>query len=114
MKFILQWFIVALSVLLVAYILPGISISNFIVAIIVALIWGLLSFFVKPILQILALPITILTLGLFSLIINGFLFWIISTFVKGFEINNFMTAVFGAFLVSIFTLIFKGIFIKNN
>jgi putative membrane protein len=103
MKIILQWLIVAGAVLITSYIIPGISVSSFYIALIIALVWGIFSFSIKPILHILALPITILTLGLFSLVINGFLFWFISTFIKGFRIDSFLSAILGAFVVSFIT-----------
>jgi len=103
MKIILQWLIVAGAVLATSYFVPGISVSSFYIALIVALVWGIFSFSIKPILHILALPITILTLGLFSLVINGLLFWFISTFIKGFQVDGFVSAILGAFVVSFIT-----------
>jgi len=114
MKFILKWLIVALSVLGAAYFVPGIAVSSFYIALIVALVWGLVSFFVKPILQILTLPITLLTLGLFSLVLNGLLFWFISTFIEGFTVTGFFPAVWGALVVSILTWIGNKLFIKEK
>lgn len=103
MKIILQWLIVAGAVLATSYIVPGISVASFYIALIVALVWGVFSLSIKPILHILTLPITILTLGLFSLVINGLLFWFISTFIKGFQVESFVSAILGAFAVSIIT-----------
>ena len=114
MQFILKWLILALSVLGAAYFVPGISVASFYIALIVALVWGLVSFFIKPIVQILALPITILTLGLFSLVINGLLFWFVSSFIQGFEVDGFIAAVLGAFVVSILTWLGKKIFIHDK
>ena len=90
----------ALAILLAAYLIPGITVDSFYTALIVALILGILNIIVKPILIILTLPITILTLGLFMFVINGFLFWFLGTFVKGFHVDGFLTAILGALLVS--------------
>lgn len=114
MNFILKWLIVALSVLGAAYIVPGITVSSFYIALIVALIWGVVSFVIKPILHIIALPITILTLGLFSFVINGLLFWFVSSFIEGFEVDGFIPAVLGALVVSILTWLGKKIFIRDK
>lgn len=114
MNFILKWLIVALSVLGAAYIVPGITVSSFYIALIVALVWGVVSFVIKPILHIIALPITILTLGLFSFVINGLLFWFVSSFIEGFEVNGFIPAVLGAIVVSLLTWLGKKIFIRDK
>ncbi len=114
MNFILKWLIVALSVLGAAYIVPGITVSSFYIALIVALIWGVVSFVIKPILHIIALPITILTLGLFSFVINGLLFWFVSSFIEGFEVDGFIAAVLGAIVVSLLTWLGKKIFIRDK
>ncbi|MDQ3075555.1 MAG: phage holin family protein [bacterium] len=114
MNFILKWLIVALSVLGTAYIVPGISITSFYIALLVALVWGLVSLILKPILHILALPITILTLGLFSFVINGLLFWLVSSVIDGFEVDGFLAAVLGALVVSVLSWIGKKILIHDN
>lgn len=113
MNFLLKWIIVAGSVLITAYVVPGIFVSNFYIAFIVAFVWGFISFFIKPILTILTLPISIFTLGLFSFVLNGLLFWFISSFIEGFKIDGFLSAVLGAFAVSILTSIFSKIFLKD-
>ncbi len=114
MKFILKWLIVALSVLGTAYIVPGIDVDNFYIALIVALVWGIVSFFIKPILQILALPITILTLGLFSLVINGLLFWFVASFIEGFHVDGFFAAVLGALAVAVLSWIGGKILLRDK
>jgi putative membrane protein len=76
MNLILRWFINALVILLIAEIVPGITISSFWTALIVAIILGIINVTLKPILLLLTLPITILTLGLFTLIINALMLWL--------------------------------------
>lgn len=101
MSFILRWVINALALLALAYILPGITVSGFYAALIAALILGIINAVLRPILIILTLPITIITLGLFTFIINGFLFWFVGTIVKGFEVQGFFTALLGALIMAL-------------
>lgn len=99
MKLLLRWLINAAAIFLIPYLIPGISVANFYTALIAALVIGLLNAVVRPVLFILSLPITILTLGLFTLVLNAFLFWLASTVVKGFEVHGFAAAFFGALVL---------------
>lgn len=114
MNFILKWLIGSVAVLATAYLVPGIEVSSFYIAIIVAFVWGFVSYFIKPILAILTLPITLLTLGLFSLVLNGLLFWFVSSFIEGFTVNGFIPAVLGAFVVSLISWFLAKILIKKE
>lgn len=105
MKLILNVLITAGALLLVAYLIPGIEVSNFYVAIIAALILGLLNLLVKPLLVILTLPITILTLGLFMFVINALLFMFAASFIEGFAVSGFLVAVVGSIIVSVVSAI---------
>lgn len=110
MHIIFKWIISALSILFVAYALPklglpGIAIASFYTALIVALVLGLLNLTLKPILVILTLPINLITLGLFTLVINGFLFWFTASFIDGFTTDGFMGAFVGALFVSLISTI---------
>jgi putative membrane protein len=96
MKLLLRWFINALAIFLIPFIIPGIVVANFYTALIAAVVIGLLNAVIRPVLFILSLPITILTLGLFTLVLNALLFWFASTIVKGFEIHGFAAAFLGA------------------
>ncbi len=89
---IFRWVINALALLAVTQILVGFDVNSFYIALIVALILGLINAIIRPILIILTLPITVLTLGLFTFVINAGLLWFVSTFVQGFEIEGFWTA----------------------
>lgn len=109
MKIILHILITALSLLLVAHFVPGISISSFYVACIVALILGVLNIFVKPVLVILTLPVTILTLGLFIFVINALLFMFAASFVDGFSVTGFIPALIGSILTSIVSTVAQKI-----
>lgn len=101
MYLLARWLVNALALLGAAYLVPGISISSFYTALMVALILGLINAVIRPILLVLTLPINILTLGLFTFVINGLLFWFVSTFIKGFMVSGFLSAVVGALVVSV-------------
>ena len=110
LMFLLRWFTNALLVILVTYVVPGISVKSFWTALLVALILGILNAVVRPILIILTLPITLLTLGLFTLVINGVLFWLVSTVVKGFSVDGFWAAFLGAGVLWVFSFITNAVF----
>ncbi len=101
MKIILRIIIVALALLAIAKLVPGISIASFYTALIVAILWGVIGITIRPLLQLLALPVTILTLGLFALVINALLFWFLATFVAGFAISGFVPALEGSLLLTL-------------
>lgn len=93
--------IAALALLLAAYLIPGIEVAGVYIAIVVALILGLLNLIVRPILIILTLPITIVTLGLFIFVINAALFMFVASFVDGFNVDGFLAALIGSLIVSV-------------
>lgn len=99
MFILLRWLINALALLLVAYIVPGFVVAGFYPALIAALLLGLMNAVVRPILLILTLPITLITLGLFTFVINALMLWFTSTIVKGFDITTFSAALFGAVIL---------------
>lgn len=101
MSIILKWLISAIALLVAAYLIPGITVTSFYIALIVALLLGLINAIIKPVLIVLTLPINILTLGLFTFVINGLLFWFLASFIQGFAVDGFWTAVIGAIVVSI-------------
>jgi putative membrane protein len=101
MKLIAKVIITALALIITAQILPGIEISGLYTAIIVAIVLGLLNITVKPILVILTLPITILTLGLFILVINALIFLFAASFIEGFTVSGFLPALIGSIVVSV-------------
>lgn len=84
-----------------SYIIPGVSVDGFITALIVAVILGLVNTFIKPILVILTLPITIVTLGLFLLVINAVVILLVAWLVPGFMVSGFVAAVFFSLLLTI-------------
>jgi len=105
MYILAKWLISALALLAAAYLIPGISVSSFYIALTVALFLGIVNVIIRPILVVLTLPINILTLGLFIFVINGFLFWLLATFIEGFYVDGFGVAILGALLVSVFSYV---------
>ena len=101
MKLLLVWLINAVALMAVAYLLPGIAVSSFVTALVAALVLGLVNAVIRPVLILLTLPATILTLGLFIFVINGLLFWFVASFVKGFNVAGFWSAVFGAIVYAL-------------
>jgi len=86
---IFRWVINAIALLLVAYLVPGFVVASFYNALIAALVLGLVNALIRPLLFILTLPITILTLGLFTFVINALMIWFVSTVVDGFDVAGF-------------------------
>ncbi len=101
MKFIVRWLINALLLLLIAYLLQGIEVANLYVAFLAAAILGLVNALIRPIIILVTLPINLLTLGLFTLVINAFLFWFVASFLEGFAITGFWPAFWGSLILSI-------------
>ena len=102
---ILRWVVNAVLLLLIPYIVPGIEMKNFGTALVAALVLAFVNALIKPILILLTLPINLLTLGLFILVINALMFWLVSEIVKGFYISGFWPAFFAALVFSIFSLV---------
>jgi len=101
MRLLLVWVLNAIALLGVAYIYPGVQVQDWKSAAIAALVLGLVNTLVKPILVILTLPVTILTLGLFLLVINALLFWGVAQVLEGFHVSGFWAALLGAILYSV-------------
>ena len=114
MKLLLVWVLNALALLAVAYLVPDIHVAGFTAALVAALVIGLVNMLIKPILVLLTLPITVLTLGLFILVINGLLFYAVGSWLEGFEVNTFLAGMIGALLYSIFTWLLSALLIDNK
>ena len=95
--------VTALAFLAAAELVPGIAVTSFYTALVLAFFWGVIGLTVRPILFLLTLPINFLTFGLFTFVINGFLFWFLSTFVEGFRVDGFSSALLGAAVISVAT-----------
>ncbi|HSQ11181.1 MAG TPA: phage holin family protein [Burkholderiaceae bacterium] len=101
MRLLLVWVLNAIALLGVAYIYPGVQVEDWKSAAIAALVLGLVNTLVKPVLVLLTLPVTILTLGLFLVVLNALLFWGVAEVLPGFNVNGFWAAVLGAILYSL-------------
>lgn len=101
MEFLLQWLVASVAIIIAAYVLPGVHVDGFFAAMVTALILGLINAFLKPILIILTLPVNILTLGLFTFVINAALILLASMIVPGFKVDGFWWALIYGILLSI-------------
>jgi len=105
MRIIATWILVALVILTLPSFVQGIEITSFSTALLVALFFGILNAIVRPIILLIAFPITILTLGLFSFVVNAGLFWWIGSIIEGFHVEGFVPALLGSLVVSATTFI---------
>lgn len=104
-RFLIRLVVNALALLAVAYLLPGVHVAGFVAALIAAFVLGIFNAILRPILIILSLPLEILTLGLFTFVINAVLFWLVGAFVPGFHVDGLVTAFLGAILTSIISFV---------
>ena len=100
----LKWIALAIAIMFRGWVIPGITISSFVSALIAAIVIALINLFIKPILVFLTLPINLLTLGLFILVINALLFLFVAYLVPGIEVDGFWSAFWGALLLTILSL----------
>ena len=105
MGLVLNWLASAVVIVIAAYILPGVHVASFWTALLVALVLGILNLFVKPLIILLTLPITLLTFGLFLLVINALLILIAGSIVPGFTVDGFWWAFFFSVLVSAINMV---------
>src|SRR5256714_5891539 len=101
MRLLLHWLVNALALLALPYVFTTIKVDSFTTALIAALVLGLVNTVIRPILVLLTLPVTVLTLGLFIFVINGLLFWAVGSLVPGFHVSGFWSAVLGAIVFSL-------------
>ncbi|WP_158899983.1 phage holin family protein [Burkholderia sp. L27(2015)] len=100
MQLLLTWLINALALVIITRLIPSIQISGFGTAMIVAVVLGLINASLRPILILLTLPVTLITLGFFILVVNALMFWLCASLLKGFEVSGFWSAFFGSLLYS--------------
>ncbi len=101
MRLLLLWILNAVALLAVTWLLPSIQVTGFGAALVAALVLGFINTLVRPVLAILTLPITLLTLGIFYLVLNGLLFWLASALLPGFQVAGFGSAMLGALLYGV-------------
>ncbi|MCB0585630.1 MAG: phage holin family protein [Phaeodactylibacter sp.] len=109
MRFIISLLVNGLLVYLAAEILPGVAVSGYMEAILVALLLGFVNFFIRPILTILTLPVTIVTLGLFLLVINGAMVLLVDWLLPGFSVDGMFWAIIFAIILAIFNFFTGGL-----
>jgi putative membrane protein len=110
---ITRWLIITAAILIASSLVPGIQVDSVLTAILAAGVLGLINVFIKPVLLILTLPLSILTLGVFTFFINALLLELVSYFVNGFRIDGFLSAFLGALIISVFTW-FANYFINSR
>ena len=108
MNWFIRWILFALSIMLVAWIVPGISVSGFLVALLVSVVLGIINVLIKPLIYFISIPINILTLGLFSFVINALLLMLAGNITPGFTVDGFWSALYGSILLAIL-----GVFINK-
>jgi len=108
-RFFTKTIATAVAVLIVAYLLKGVTVDNSITALLVALVLGLLNNFIKPVLIPLTIPFTVFTLGLFLIVINVFIIYLVAEIVPGFHISGWFTAFIFGLLVSFFTAMIESV-----
>lgn len=109
---LLRWFITTLAIFALPYLVAGITVNSILTAIVVAACLVFLNMVVKPIVTLFTLPLNILTLGLFSILINGIFFWFVAQIITGFTVASFVVAMIGALIISIINWIISH-FIKD-
>jgi putative membrane protein len=105
MKIVIRWLLLAAALLLVANLYPGVQVSSFSSALVAALVLGLLNALLRPILVLLTLPVTVLTLGLFLFVINALMFYFAASLLSGFNVTGFVAALIGSLLYSLCGLV---------
>lgn len=105
MKLLLKWLLSACALLLVAYLYPGVQVQSFTSALIAAAVMGLFNALLRPVLVVLTLPVTVVTLGLFLFVINALLFWAAASVLDGFHVNGFGAALLGSLIYSALMLL---------
>lgn len=114
LSFLITTLTTALGLLVVDLAIPGVTIATFPAALFAAVSIGLVNGFVKPVLSVLSLPITFLTLGLFSLVVNGLCFWLASVFVPGFAVHGFLAFILGPVVLSFATTFLNKYFAEKG
>jgi putative membrane protein len=104
LSLLFRWLVNAAALLLVAYLYPGVHVESFGAALVAVLVLGLVNAILRPLLVILTLPVTLLTLGLFLFVINALMFWLVAEVVQGFGVTGFVGALIGSILYSVITL----------
>lgn len=118
MRLIVRWLLLAAALLFVAYVYPGVTVASFGAAMVAAFVIGLLNTLVRPILVVLTLPVTLITLGLFLFVINAAMFWAAARVLEGFGVAGFGAALIGSLIYSVCGLVIdaavEGVFSRRD
>ena len=114
MRLLITWLINAVALMALPFLMTSVVVTNFTTALIAALVLGLVNTLIRPILVLLTLPVTVVSLGLFILVINAFLFWLVSRWIEGFEVAGFWSAFLAAILYSIISWALSTLLLKDN
>ncbi|MBV7538616.1 phage holin family protein [Duganella sp. sic0402] len=113
MRLVLTWLINAVALLAVPYLMHSVDVTSIGAALVAALVLGLVNTLIRPVLLLLTLPVTVLSLGLFIFLVNGFMFWLVAQWVDGFHVDSYLSAVGGAVLYSIISWALSTLLLKN-
>ena len=114
MRLLIVWLINAVALFALPYIFPWITVDTFWTALVAALVLGLVNTLIRPLLVLLTLPVTIVTLGLFIFVINGLLFWFAGSFIRGFTVDGFWAGVFGAIVYSLISWALSSLILSRK
>ncbi|MBR1776577.1 phage holin family protein [bacterium] len=109
MKLILKWVLFALAIVFIGWLIPGISVANFVAALIMTIAIALVNIFIRPLIEFISMPINFLTLGLFTLVINTLLFMLAGYFVTGISIDGFLSALLGSLVLSVLGVVIDSL-----
>lgn len=101
MQFLLTWLVTAISLLITAYVIPGILVKSLVATAFAAIVMGIINAIVRPVLILFTLPLTFFSLGLFLFVVNAIVFSLVGYFTPGFSINSFWDALFGSIILSL-------------
>ena len=114
MRLVIAWLINALALLALPYLFTSIHVDTFVTALVAALVLGLINTLIRPLLVLLTLPVTLLTLGLFIFVINGLLFWFVGSFIHGFSVDGFWAGFFGAIVYSVISWALSSLILNRK
>jgi len=114
MRLLVTWLINAVALMALPFLMSSVVVTNFTTALIAALVLGLVNTLIRPVLVLLTLPVTVVSLGLFILVINAFLFWLVSQWIEGFDVRGFGSAFLAAILYSIISWALATLILKDN
>ncbi len=114
MRLVLTWLINAVALLAVPYLMHSVDVTSIGAALVAALVLGLVNTLIRPVLLLLTLPVTLVSLGLFIFIVNGFMFWLVAQWVDGFHVDSFLSAIGGALLYSVISWALSTILLKTS